>query len=67
MVFNSCKKKSYVHDQRCEYLCKIKGSNKRRMGGYGKDLDEKSITFWVEIFSFYQKMRLHPFSLNLLA
>ena len=34
-------------------------------GAYVEDFGEKSFSFWVETFSFYQKMGLDPLSSNL--
>ena len=33
--------------------------------GYVEGFDEKSFSFWVEIFFFYRKMGLYPLSSNL--
>jgi len=36
-------------------------------GGYGKTFGDKKQDFWVETFSIYQKMGLHPVSSKLLV
>jgi hypothetical protein len=67
-IFYLCIRKEICGDQFsplivCVSVPHAVGTPGEHVEGFG----EKSFSFWVESFSFYQKIGLHPLSSNLLA